>query len=542
MNEYWLTYAVGGFLENFWYLVVAMFGAIVGSFLGVVIYRLPIIELTRPELLPKGYSLNSPPSYCPHCKHKLESWENVPIFGFLWLKGRCSDCKKPIPWRDFAMELLTACTWVAIFHRYNGDNLVSWVNVVMIALFASVLIAAVFIDLDHFIVPKGLDRVGVVIGLGRDLLVLGLAYLLTIIALPDFGGRWNPARVWHDTLAAHTYFGWLPRGFVGAALYAGVLWLVSFFGFLAYAREDDESLMDTAKRFFARQEDELVTPSAGMAVLPATVPTQPAEPEEIVDDSPPIRLRFSPGFIVLLSAGLLYYVVGAWSLLIVVLTMVAFVALTRVPTESVTDAVRRFFRADDLPYTYGAPAKEPSAPSPTSKAVEPSLITGQNVGKIWDDTPVEPAPIVVPTLAESPPSFAETQVEADQFAKEAETGAHGGMGLGDAKLAITIGAILGPGQAILSLLFAAFFGAAVGLILKAVHGKNTMRLAVPFVPFMAAGAFVCLLFGEQIVTWYAQFYAPLPAATAPMDASGNTPRVRADGTVELPSDRLLPRR
>jgi len=204
--------------------------------------------------------------------------------------------------------------------------------------------------------------------------------------------------------------------------------------------------------------------------------------------------------------------------------------------------LRRFFRADDLPYDYDAPTQELSVATtaPVQKAVEPSLITGQNVGKVWDNTPTKPAPVTAPVVSAAPPSFAETQAEADQFAKEAETGAHGGMGLGDAKLAITIGAILGPGQAILSLLFAAFFGAVTGLILKAVYGKNTMRLAVPFVPFMAAGAFVCLLFGEQIVRWYAQFYAPLPAATAPQ--GDNVPRVRADGTVELPSDRNLPRR
>jgi leader peptidase (prepilin peptidase)/N-methyltransferase len=186
-DEFWLTYAVTAFLENFWYLVVAVFGAVVGSFLGVVIYRLPIIELTDPALLPKGYSLSNPASYCPHCKHKLESWENVPILGFLWLRGRCSDCKKPIPWRDFAMEMLTASAWVAIFHRYNGDNPVAWINVILLALFASVLIAAVFIDLDHFIVPEALNRVGVIIGVGRDLAVIGIAFLCYRSASPTIG-------------------------------------------------------------------------------------------------------------------------------------------------------------------------------------------------------------------------------------------------------------------------------------------------------------------------------------------------------------------
>ena len=539
MNEYWLSYAITAFLENFWYGVVATFGAIVGSFLGVVVYRLPIIELTRPEFLPKDYSLSNPPSYCPHCRHKLESWENVPLLGFLWLKGRCSDCKKPIPWRDFAMELLTACTWVAIFHRYNGDNPVAWVNVVLIALFASVLISAVFIDLDHFIVPEALNRTGVAIGLGRDLLVLGIAFVLLHIALPDdFGARWNAARLWRDTVAAHTYFGWLPRGFVGAALYAGVLWLVSFFGYLAYAREDGEPLSATARRFFSRQEDEPAPQNAGVVVLPATAPAEPGTEDE--DDSPPIRLRFSPGFVVLLSAAMLFYVMGAWSFLAVVLPLAAFVSLTRTKTETVGDAFRRFFRADDLPYEYDAPSVEP--PTPSAIAVAPksdaTLITGANVGDVW-----EPAETVVaPAVAAPPaaPSFAETQADADQFAKEAESGAHGGMGLGDAKLAITIGAILGPGQAILSLMFAAFFGAVTGLVLKAIYKKNTMRLAVPFVPFMAAGAFVCLLFGEQIVTWYMGFYTiSTPTATAPGGA--DTPRVLPNGTVQLPSDRRLTR-
>lgn len=575
-DEYWLSYAVTAFLENFWYLVVAVFGAVVGSFLGVVIYRLPIIELTPPELLPKGYSLSNPASYCPHCKHKLESWENVPILGFLWLRGRCSDCKKPIPWRDFAMELLTASAWVAIYHRYNGDNPVAWVNVVLLALFASVLIAAVFIDLDHFIVPESLNRVGVIIGVGRDLAVIGIAFLLLQFGTPDdWSVRWSGARLWQETLSTYTYFGWLPRGFVGAALYAGLLWLVSFSGFIFYARAEGESFASVCRRFFTYEDAPVIEPvvSAQPTVdsngSPVVVPTDTSAPtanssehEEEEDNSPPVRLRFSPGFIVFLSAGLLAYVVGPWSILAFIFPLVAFIAITRTSTESAGDALRRFFRSDDLPYEYDAPSQSLAMPKPEPVApqstVEP-IITGSNVGAmVWNKeaepaAPVseirtEAAPLAEainnsaapqPSTPSAPMSFAEAQADADQFAKEAESGAHGGMGLGDVKLAVAIGAILGPGQAVLSLIFAAFFGAFTGIILKAIHRKNTMRLAVPFVPFMAAGAFVCLLFGEQIITWYMGFYgqAQPPAASSP-----DGPRMLPNGRVELPSDAVLRQR
>ena len=540
-DEYWLTYAVSAFLENFWYLVVAMFGAVVGSFLGVVIYRLPIIELTDKADLPNGYSLSNPPSYCPHCQHRLESWENVPILGFLWLRGRCSSCHKPIPWRDFAMELLTAVTWVALFHRYNGSDPVAWVNVVLLALFASVLIAAVFIDLDHFIVPDALNRVGVIIGLSRDVIVIGIAWILLKVAVPtDMAVRWSGVKIWQETIAAHTYYGWLPRGFVGAAVYAGLLWTVSFLGFAFYARLPWEPFGATVRRFFTLADPP--PPPEGYAESEG----EDARVEE--DDSPPIRLRFSPGFIVLLTAGLLTFVVGAWSILAFVLPLAAFVALTRVPSESMGQALRRFFRADDLPYEYDAPAQTlamPVAAQTLVNRVEEPVITGSNVETmVWSDAPKEAAVVAMVSESETsgePSSFADSQAEADQFAKEAESGAHGGMGLGDVKLAVAIGAVLGPGQAVLSLIFAAFLGAATGLILKAMYRKNTLRLAVPFVPFMAAGAIICLLFGDQIVVWYTNLYAGNPQAI-PSLTSKDGPRLLPNGDVLLPSDANFPRR
>jgi prepilin signal peptidase PulO-like enzyme (type II secretory pathway) len=197
----------------------------------------------------------------------------------------------------------------------------------------------------------------------------------------------------------------------------------------------------------------------------------------VEEEDRPVRLRFSPGFITILSAGFLSFVIGWWSLLAVVLPLLAFVAITRTGQETAGDAVRRFFQADDLPYS------DVEAPE-ASEAL----------------------------------TVADAQAEADQFAKEAETGAHGGMGLGDAKLALAIGAALGPFPAMLSLFVATFIGAITGLALKRIYNKPNLRYGLPFVPFMAAGALIVMLYGQQLVDWYRGLLpssAPRPSRRPP---------------------------
>jgi hypothetical protein len=75
--------------------------------------------------------------------------------------------------------------------------------------------------------------------------------------------RWNSAKLWQETLATYTYFGWLPRGFVGAALYAGLLWLVSFSGFVFYARAEGESFASVSRRFFTYEEAPVIETAGG---------------------------------------------------------------------------------------------------------------------------------------------------------------------------------------------------------------------------------------------------------------------------------------
>lgn len=84
----------------FWYGTIFVFGAAFGSFLNVVVYRLP-----------RGMSLNRPSSHCPRCKHAIRWRHNLPIVGWLLLCGKCYDCKLPIPLRYPAVELMTALLW-----------------------------------------------------------------------------------------------------------------------------------------------------------------------------------------------------------------------------------------------------------------------------------------------------------------------------------------------------------------------------------------------------------------------------------------------
>jgi leader peptidase (prepilin peptidase)/N-methyltransferase len=147
--------------------------------------------------MPLGMSVARPASHCPHCNHYLRPWDNIPLIAFLLLGGRCRFCRAPISWRYFGVELLTASLWVALYWRLSGDTGISWLNYVAVALFASVLIAVIFIDLDHFFIPDELNWVGVALGVGRDLACLALAWLTAPYYLPDVQKEF-------------TYGGWLP--------------------------------------------------------------------------------------------------------------------------------------------------------------------------------------------------------------------------------------------------------------------------------------------------------------------------------------------
>jgi leader peptidase (prepilin peptidase) / N-methyltransferase len=123
-------------------------GACVGSFLNVVIYRLPA-----------GISLLWPPSRCPKCGHKLGLTENIPILGWLMLRGRCRHCHTSISMRYPLFEAFTALMWLATFWRFGA----TWQTGGYCLLLAW-LIALAAIDLDTMTLPNPLTSSGLVLG------------------------------------------------------------------------------------------------------------------------------------------------------------------------------------------------------------------------------------------------------------------------------------------------------------------------------------------------------------------------------------------
>lgn len=128
-------------------------GAIVGSFLNVVIYRLPL-----------GLSVNEPKrSFCPHCKTQIPWYENIPLFSWLALRGKCARCGAPIAFRYFAVELLTALLFLWIWCLC--DQAENWGLVLPLWILLGLLISATFIDFDHLIIPDGITLGGTAAGL-----------------------------------------------------------------------------------------------------------------------------------------------------------------------------------------------------------------------------------------------------------------------------------------------------------------------------------------------------------------------------------------
>lgn len=130
-------------------LTVFSLGASIGSFLNVVVYRLPA-----------GRSLLLPPSQCPHCQYRLRPWENVPILSWLALRGQCSRCQRPIPLRYLLVEAATGTLFLTLFQSFGFSwqtlgywTLVSW------------LLALSLIDLDTLLLPNALTKSGLLLGL-----------------------------------------------------------------------------------------------------------------------------------------------------------------------------------------------------------------------------------------------------------------------------------------------------------------------------------------------------------------------------------------
>ena len=135
---------------HFWSLVFFVFGSMVGSFLNVCIHRLPL-----------GQSIVSPPSHCPHCQYSIPWYLNIPLGTWLYLHGKCRNCGAPISVRYFLVELLTGVAFLGCWLVYGPE---SAGLALVYALFLSGLIAATFIDFEHFIIPDEITIGGMAVG------------------------------------------------------------------------------------------------------------------------------------------------------------------------------------------------------------------------------------------------------------------------------------------------------------------------------------------------------------------------------------------
>lgn len=129
----------------FMYVLVAVFGAAIGSFLNVCISRLP-----------EGHSLAFPASHCPRCLHPIHYYDNIPIISYLILRGRCRHCRGKIPIRYLIVEMLAALLALLLFRKFGLSP-----AFVLSFLFTGALIVITFIDLDLQMIPDVITLPGI---------------------------------------------------------------------------------------------------------------------------------------------------------------------------------------------------------------------------------------------------------------------------------------------------------------------------------------------------------------------------------------------
>ena len=207
-------------LNTFYIIYACVIGALIGSFANVVIYRLPA-----------GKSVVRPRSSCPNCNHTLGALDLVPIFSWLFLGGRCRNCKKPISIRYLLIEALMALGFGLIVWQFPIENY-QFSFLPLIILFALIVMMS-FIDIDHYILPDHLTLPAIIIG------ILGtFLYSSDLANLPN-----------------------LSQALQGATLGAGIIALINRVGSLVLRR-----FADTKERLWPFNMDQVNLAALGGAL------------------------------------------------------------------------------------------------------------------------------------------------------------------------------------------------------------------------------------------------------------------------------------
>lgn len=152
----------------FYLLTVGLVSLCIGSFLNVVIYRLPImmqrewqtecrvlladdLKPTKADNTETEFNLIKPNSTCPKCKTAIKPWQNIPVISWLLLKGRCASCSNPISVRYPIVEMLTAVLSLIVAYTFGVTE-----QALLYILITWVLVALTFIDIDHMLLPDQL--------------------------------------------------------------------------------------------------------------------------------------------------------------------------------------------------------------------------------------------------------------------------------------------------------------------------------------------------------------------------------------------------
>lgn len=173
-----------------------IFGSIVGSFLNVCIYRLP-----------KGRSVVVPGSHCPNCTAAIHWYDNIPILSYMYLGGRARCCKAKISLRYFAVEILTAMAFLALFSAFGITP-----KFFAYALMVSGLIIATFVDFEIQEIPDEVSVGG---------LILGLAL----------------AAIFPSILGEASHMGGFLKSFLGAVAGGGMIYAMGMLGEFAFKKE-----------------------------------------------------------------------------------------------------------------------------------------------------------------------------------------------------------------------------------------------------------------------------------------------------------------
>ncbi len=178
------------------YLLIFILGSVIGSFLNVCIYRMPREE-----------SIVSPRSRCVACKEPIPWYDNIPFLSYICLLGKCRFCKKKISFRYFAVELISAVTFLILF-VYFGFTARFWIY----SLVTFSLIVVTFVDLEFQIILDRISIGGLVLGIILSVFVLDLHNALT----------WKHG---------------LMDSVIGALTGGGIIYLTGFLGQLAFKKE-----------------------------------------------------------------------------------------------------------------------------------------------------------------------------------------------------------------------------------------------------------------------------------------------------------------